>query len=56
MKDVVGRILEHPFASWFIVSATLGGIADIIRAARGEKREPIIVTRPSEPVPNTEES
>lgn len=56
MKDVVNRVIEHPFASWFIISATLSGIADIVRAVKGEKREPVVSVTSNEPVPNEEES
>lgn len=40
MENIVKNILEHPFATMIVITAALGGVADIIRAAKGYGRYP----------------
>ena len=40
MKDVVQTILEHPFATIFIIGAFTMGVSDIILSAKGIKPGP----------------
>lgn len=35
MKEIVNKVLAHPFATSFIIGAASCGIADIIRAIKG---------------------
>lgn len=42
-KGALKVILEHPFATYFLVSVTTSGIASIIRAARGTDRTTITI-------------
>lgn len=39
MKDLVKTMIEHPFASMFIIWATAGAVSDVIRSftAKGPK-------------------
>lgn len=42
MKDVVGKILEHPIASIAIILASGKAVATVIDGIRGVKQDPII--------------
>ena len=42
MKDIVSKMLAHPFASCLIIGAVTGGVANIIRAARGVENRPFV--------------
>lgn len=42
MKDVVGKILEHPFATMAIIFASGSAIATVVNAIKGTKLDPVI--------------
>lgn len=41
MKDVVKKMLDHPFATCMLVTAASNGIARIVGAARGNEVGPV---------------
>lgn len=42
MKDVVETILNHPIASLLVIGAVSFGVADVIRAVKGTRTEPMV--------------
>jgi hypothetical protein len=36
MKDIVEKMLDHPLATIFIISAAFEGVAIVVNAARGK--------------------
>ena len=42
-NTIIKDVLEHPFASWFIISAITSGIAGIIRSLKGVESTPNVV-------------
>lgn len=42
MNEILEKILKHPIAATVIITISLGSIADVIRAAKGNQRMPII--------------
>ena len=53
MNDILKKMLDHPFATIIIISATTNGIANIISAVKGNEIRPIVkITTTSDPKKN----
>lgn len=53
MKDVIGRMLDHPIATILIISASANGIANIISAAKGKGVNPVLSVKVDGPEKKT---
>lgn len=42
MDNVINKILNHPIATWIVISAMTGGVANIVRACKGDKVVPVV--------------
>lgn len=53
MKDVIGKILNHPIATILVIGATANGIANIISAAKGKGTAPVVYLNVDKPEKKT---
>ena len=53
MKDVIGKMLQHPIATILIISASANGVANIISAAKGKGVNPVVSVRVDKPEQKT---
>lgn len=49
MKEVLNKMIDHPIATAFITSCVTGGVANIIRAARGVQATPAVTVNTIKP-------
>ena len=49
MKELFGKMLDHPIATILIISASANGVANIVSAAKGKGVNPVLSVKVDKP-------